>query len=170
MLCVKKAVFSQLLSIIDWLLAYRLTAFKLLPGIPGRKKGSFYGGVSPSKIGLSAPSWERAQLRSKARSFWSGWNKPRSLCMGRTYTAKRRTLLKNCPQQFERCKYCCGFEPGTCKSARRGAHANDIHLKLSSFSEYRIRHAYQSKSVQTNTALNPKGESNYRSSSLNNSK
>jgi hypothetical protein len=33
------------------------TAFKLLPDILGRKKGSFfYGGVSPSKIGLIAPS------------------------------------------------------------------------------------------------------------------
>jgi hypothetical protein len=29
----------------------------------------FYGGVSPSKIGLSAPSVERTQLRSTARVF-----------------------------------------------------------------------------------------------------
>jgi hypothetical protein len=29
----------------------------------------FYGGISPLKIGLSVPSLERAQLRSKARVF-----------------------------------------------------------------------------------------------------
>jgi hypothetical protein len=32
----------------------------------------FYGGISPSKIGLSAPSLERAQLRLKTRVFLSG--------------------------------------------------------------------------------------------------
>jgi hypothetical protein len=38
-----------------------------------QEKGSFfYGGVSPSKIGLSAPSLEREQLRSNARVFLPG--------------------------------------------------------------------------------------------------
>jgi hypothetical protein len=32
----------------------------------------FYGGISPSKIGLRAPSLDRAQLRLKARVFLPG--------------------------------------------------------------------------------------------------
>jgi hypothetical protein len=74
----------------------RLTGFRLLPQYWGRILGSFfYRGVSPSKIGLIAPCWETVHLRLKARVFLLGWNKPWMLRMGRTYAAKRRTLLKN---------------------------------------------------------------------------
>jgi hypothetical protein len=47
-----------------------LTGFLLWPSYYGHFLGYFfYGGVSPSKNGLSAPSLERAQLRSRARVF-----------------------------------------------------------------------------------------------------
>jgi hypothetical protein len=49
-----------------------LTGFLLWPYIYGHFLGSFfYGGISPSKIGLIAPYLERTQLCSKARVFLS---------------------------------------------------------------------------------------------------
>jgi hypothetical protein len=41
--------------------------------------------------------------------------------MGRTYSAKRRTLLKIGKAPILTVRERCGFEPGTCKSTRRGA-------------------------------------------------
>jgi hypothetical protein len=41
--------------------------------------------------------------------------------MGRTYATKRRTLLKIGNKPFLTVRERCGFEPGTCKSTRRGA-------------------------------------------------
>jgi hypothetical protein len=47
-----------------------LSGLVLWPYIYGHFLGSiFYGGISPSKNGLSAPSLERTQLRSTARVF-----------------------------------------------------------------------------------------------------
>jgi hypothetical protein len=47
-----------------------LTGFLLWPSYYGHFLGYFfYWGVSPSKIGLSGPSLEQAQLRSNARIF-----------------------------------------------------------------------------------------------------
>jgi hypothetical protein len=49
-----------------------LTGFLLWPYIYGHFLGSFfYGGISPSKIGLIAPYLEQTQLHSKARVFLS---------------------------------------------------------------------------------------------------
>jgi hypothetical protein len=73
-----------------------LTGFRLLPQYWGWILGSFfYGGVSPSKIGPIAPYWETVQALSKARAFLLSWNKRKLLFMGRTYAAKRQTLIKN---------------------------------------------------------------------------
>jgi hypothetical protein len=48
-------------------------SFQAIVPYMGQEKGVlFYGVISPSKIGLSAPSLERAQLRSKARVFLLG--------------------------------------------------------------------------------------------------
>jgi hypothetical protein len=41
--------------------------------------------------------------------------------MGRTYAAKRRALLKKGNKHILTVRERCGFEPGTCKSTRRGA-------------------------------------------------
>jgi hypothetical protein len=41
--------------------------------------------------------------------------------MGRTYAAKRRTLLKKGNKHILTVCEKCGFKPGTCKSTRRGA-------------------------------------------------
>jgi hypothetical protein len=41
--------------------------------------------------------------------------------MGHTYAAKRRTLLKKGNKHILTVRERCGFEPGTCKSTRRGA-------------------------------------------------
>jgi hypothetical protein len=72
-----------------------LTGLVIWPSINGHFWGPFFGGVSPSKNGLSNPSLEGAQLCSKARVFLLSENKRRLLCMGRTYAAKRWTLLQN---------------------------------------------------------------------------
>jgi hypothetical protein len=71
----------------------------------------------------------------KSTCFLIESKKRRLLCMGRTYATKRRTLLKIGNKQFERCKYRCGFEPGTCKSTRRGAEFYFTYLENESTSK-----------------------------------
>jgi hypothetical protein len=45
-------------------------SFQAIAPYMGQKKVSFfYGGVSPSKIGLIAPYWETVHLRLTARDF-----------------------------------------------------------------------------------------------------
>jgi hypothetical protein len=74
---------------------FTLTEFRLLPKYWGREKGVFfYEGGSPSKLFFITPYWETVQALSKAGAFLLSWNKRKLLCMGRTYAAKRRTLLK----------------------------------------------------------------------------
>jgi hypothetical protein len=49
-----------------------LNSFQAIAPYMGQKRGPFYGGVSPSKIGLIAPYWEPVQALSKARVFLLG--------------------------------------------------------------------------------------------------
>jgi hypothetical protein len=74
--------------------------------------------------------------------------------MGRTSSAKRRTLLKKCPKQFERCKYYyqrCGFEPGTCKSTRK---CGTIHFQIFKHIGVVLSIETDVQPVQINIALN----------------
>jgi hypothetical protein len=77
--------------------------------------------------------------------------------MGRTYTAMSRTLLKKCPKQFERCNYRWGFEPGTCKSTRRGARLKEYSFHLLRNIEFLSVLNQTVVPVQFNTALNQEG-------------
>jgi hypothetical protein len=86
----------------------------------------FYGGISPSKIGLSAPSLERGQLRLKARVFLYTSKKSRLLCMGRTYTAISPYVLDYGRATSFSIPKRCGFESGTRKSTRSVARLGDI--------------------------------------------
>ena len=62
----------------------------------------FSGGISPLKIGVRPPYWDRAWARSEARVFLSSWKKSRLLCMGRrTYSAISPHLLNYFPKLFE---------------------------------------------------------------------
>jgi hypothetical protein len=49
--------------------------------------------------------------------------------MGRTYATKRRTLLKIGSKHILTVRERCGFEPGTCKSTRRGAEFYSRYLE-----------------------------------------
>jgi hypothetical protein len=91
--------------------------------------GSFFcGGVSPSKIGLIAPYWDAVQALSKARVFLSGWKKSRIRCIGRTYAAKRRTLLFNWRASFFNAHQRCRIESGTCIMARSVARLKEFQF------------------------------------------
>jgi hypothetical protein len=92
-----------------------LTAFMLWRQYWRHFWGSFfYGGISPSKIGLIAPYWEPVQALSKARVFLPGGKKSRLVCTTVTDCAKSRTIPNygratrfNAPKR-------CRIEPGTC--------------------------------------------------------
>jgi hypothetical protein len=68
--------------------------------LTGLKKGSFLGGISPSKMGPFVPFLATIQALSKTYAFLLSEKKRRLLCMGRPFTANKPLPLNNSPTQL----------------------------------------------------------------------
>jgi hypothetical protein len=74
--------------------------------------------------------------------------------MGRTYSAKRRTLLKIGKTPFLTARERCGFEPGTCKSTRRGARLKEFYFQIFKLNGFSFSIGAQVLPVQFNLSVN----------------
>jgi hypothetical protein len=91
----------------------------------------FYGGISPSKIGLIAPYWEPVQALSKARVFLLGWKNFRLVCIALTDGGISPHVIDYGRGTFFNAHQRCRIIPGTCIMAKSVARLKIISIIFS---------------------------------------
>jgi hypothetical protein len=90
----------------------------------------FYGGISSSKIGLRAPSLDRAQLRLNARVFLLSKKNIHLVRIAVTDSGISPSVLDHGRAPFLNAHQRCRFESGTCIIARTVARLKEFYLHI----------------------------------------